>query len=103
VLADEAGGDCSLPTANHNRIVVASLEASCFETIGSGAIRQPNGAYDKATFDHPQGNGSVGDHLYVPIHKPLIAKSTSPKNFAPCRHRQQGTNAAGGERAGRHR
>src|SRR5262249_57067132 len=58
-------GRLFISDSNHNRIVVASLEGKLLDVIGTGAIGKSDGAYDKASFDHPQGMALVGDRLYV--------------------------------------
>lgn len=65
VLADAAGGRLFITDSNHNRIVVTSLTGELKEIIGTGAMGKADGAYDEATFDHPQGLALVGDLLYV--------------------------------------
>jgi sugar lactone lactonase YvrE/thiol-disulfide isomerase/thioredoxin len=65
VLADEADRRLFISDSNHNRIVVAGLDGKLVDIIGSGAIGKSDGAFDKATFDHPQGMALVGDTLYV--------------------------------------
>lgn len=65
VLADAAGDRLFISDSNHNRIVITSLDGKLKEIIGTGAIGKTNGAYDKATFDHPQGMALVGNKLYV--------------------------------------
>jgi thiol-disulfide isomerase/thioredoxin len=65
VLADAAGKRLFISDSNHNRIVIASLDGKVQEVIGTGAIGAADGAYDTATFDHPQGMALVGETLYV--------------------------------------
>ena len=65
ILADEAGSRLFISDSNHNRIVVASLAGKLLDVIGTGAIGKTDGAYDEASFDHPQGMALVGDRLYV--------------------------------------
>ncbi|REK10974.1 MAG: hypothetical protein DWQ37_15905 [Planctomycetota bacterium] len=65
VLADEKNDRLYIADSNHNRIVVAQLDGTLVETIGSGQIGADDGAYDKATFDHPQGMALGEDVLYV--------------------------------------
>ncbi len=65
VLADEAGGRLFITDSNHNRIVVCSLDGKMKTVIGAGAIGSDDGAFDKATFHHPQGAALVGETLYV--------------------------------------
>src|SRR5262249_4966474 len=65
ILADATGGRLFISDSNHNRIIVASLEGKLLDVIGTGAIGKADGAYDKASFDHPQGMALVDDKLYV--------------------------------------
>ena len=65
LLADEKSDRLYVADSNHNRIVVATLDGTLVETIGSGKIGDDNGTYDKASFDHPQGMALDGDKLYV--------------------------------------
>lgn len=65
VLADAASNRLFISDSNHNRIVVTTLDGKLQEVIGSGAIGSKDGAYEVATFDHPQGMTLVGDRLYV--------------------------------------
>ena len=65
VLADEEGGRLFITDSNHNRIVIASLDGKLLDTIGSGAIGRADGAFGKASFDHPQGLALRGETLYI--------------------------------------
>jgi DNA-binding beta-propeller fold protein YncE len=65
VLADEATDRLFIADSNHNRIVVAQLDGTLVDVIGSGQIGAADGAYAKATFDHPQGMALDKDTLYV--------------------------------------
>lgn len=65
VLADVPGNRLFIADSNHNRIVVTDLKGKLLEIIGTGAIGFAGGAYDKATFNHPQGMTLAGDILYV--------------------------------------
>jgi DNA-binding beta-propeller fold protein YncE len=65
VLADEKTDRLFIADSNHNRIVVAKLDGTLVETIGSGQIGAEDGDYAKATFDHPQGMALDKDTLYV--------------------------------------
>ena len=65
VLADENGRRLFISDSNHNRVVIASLDGRLLDVIGTGAIGRTDGAYDKATFDHPQGITLVGEKLYI--------------------------------------
>jgi thiol-disulfide isomerase/thioredoxin len=65
VLPDERGGRLFIADSNHNRIVVAKLDGTLLETIGSGAIGKADGEFEKASFDHPQGMALADEMLYV--------------------------------------
>ncbi len=57
IFADEAGRRLFISDSNHNRIVIAALDGKLIDVIGTGAIGKTDGAFDKAAFDHPQGDG----------------------------------------------
>jgi thiol-disulfide isomerase/thioredoxin len=65
VLADPAGKRLFVADSNHNRIVVTSLEGKLLDIIGSGEIGFTEGAYEKCSFNHPQGMVLVDKTLYV--------------------------------------
>jgi thiol-disulfide isomerase/thioredoxin len=65
VLADETSGRLFIADSNHNRIVIAKLDGTLLDTIGTGAIGRQDGGYDEATFDHPQGLALAGESLFV--------------------------------------
>lgn len=65
VLADEDGRRLFISDSNHNRIVIASLDGKLLDVVGTGAVGKSDGAYAKASFDHPQGMALVGNSLYV--------------------------------------
>jgi thiol-disulfide isomerase/thioredoxin len=65
LLADEKTGRLFIADSNHNRIVLARLDGTLVDTIGSGQIGRADGDYAKATFDHPQGMTLDGETLYV--------------------------------------
>lgn len=51
--------------SNHHRIVIADMDGNMVDIIGSGEIGKNDGAYDKATFNKPQGLSLDGKYLYV--------------------------------------
>ena len=65
VLADEKSGRLFIADSNHNRIVVARLDGTLVDTIGSGQLGSQDGDFATATFNHPQGMALAGDMLYV--------------------------------------
>ena len=65
VLADQSGGRLFIADSNHNRIVVARLDGTLLETIGSGLAGRADGDFATASFNKPQGMAMQGDTLYV--------------------------------------
>jgi DNA-binding beta-propeller fold protein YncE len=65
IVADEPGGRLFIADSGHNRIVVARLDGTLLQTIGSGAAGQADGDFSKAQFNDPQGMALRGDMLYV--------------------------------------
>jgi thiol-disulfide isomerase/thioredoxin len=65
VIADERTDRLFIADSDHNRIVVAKLDGSLIETIGTGVHGAADGAFDRATFFRPQGMFLNGDTLYV--------------------------------------
>jgi DNA-binding beta-propeller fold protein YncE len=65
VLADAAGERLFIADSGHNRIVIAKLDGTLIDTIGSGDVGSADGNYTHASFDHPQGMAVAGDVLYV--------------------------------------
>ncbi len=65
VLADGESGRLLIADSNHNRVVVTTLDGEVVDVAGSGAIGFDDGAFDEATFNHPQGMALDGHALYV--------------------------------------
>jgi DNA-binding beta-propeller fold protein YncE len=65
VLADAATDRLFIADSNHNRIVVATLDGTLIETIGSGLQGDADGIFSQARFHRPQGLALDGDVLYV--------------------------------------
>jgi thiol-disulfide isomerase/thioredoxin len=65
ILADQKSGRLFIADSDHNRIVVAKLDGTLIETIGTGAHGAQDGSFDQATFFRPQGMMLDGDTLYV--------------------------------------
>jgi thiol-disulfide isomerase/thioredoxin len=65
ILADAASDRLFIADSNHNRIVVTKLDGTLVETIGAGEAGAADGAFDKATFNRPQGLALANDSLYV--------------------------------------
>ncbi len=65
ILADEKGGRLFIADSNHNRIVVAKLDGTLEQVIGSGGIGHEDGDFNSASFNHPQGMALVGNELFI--------------------------------------
>ena len=65
VLADEASQRLFIADSNHNRIVVARLDGTLVDVIGSGAAGRADGDFASAEFNHPQGMALDGNSLLV--------------------------------------
>lgn len=65
IVADEKSGRLFIADSDHNRIVIAKLDGTLVETIGSGVHGAQDGTFDQATFFRPQGMALSGDILYV--------------------------------------
>ena len=65
VLVDSSGGWLFVADSNHHRIIIATLEGSVVEVIGSGEAGFDDGSFRTASFKKPQGMALEGDNLYV--------------------------------------
>src|SRR6266404_7938703 len=65
ILADQNSERLFIADSDHNRLVIAKLDGTLIETIGTGAHGAEDGLFDRATFFRPQGMVLDGDTLYV--------------------------------------
>jgi thiol-disulfide isomerase/thioredoxin/sugar lactone lactonase YvrE len=65
ILADEKSGRLFIADSNHNRIVIAQLDGTLVDVIGSGAAGAKDGDFATAEFNQPQGLALHGDALFV--------------------------------------
>jgi DNA-binding beta-propeller fold protein YncE len=65
ILADAKGDRLFIADSNHNRLVITKLDGTLLESIGTGVPGAVDGAFDKASFNRPQGMALDGDSLYV--------------------------------------
>ena len=65
ILADEASGRLFISDSNHNRIVVAKLDGTLLDVIGSGVAGRSDGDFTTAQFNQPQGMALGGNELFV--------------------------------------
>jgi thiol-disulfide isomerase/thioredoxin len=65
VLADEKTDRLFIADSNHNRVVVAKLDGTLVEIIGTGERGSADGDFSRASFYRPQGLALDNDSLYV--------------------------------------
>ena len=65
IIADEPGQRLFISDSNHNRIVIAGLDGTLLDVIGSGETGTADGDYATAQFNRPQGMALDGETLYV--------------------------------------
>ncbi len=65
ILADEASGRLFIADSNHNRIVIAKLDGTLLDVIGSGISGQKDGDFTTAQFNQPQGMALHGTDMFV--------------------------------------
>lgn len=65
LLADAASGRLVVSDTGRNRLVLADLEGTVRQVIGSGEAGLADGPADRARFRQPQGLALAGETLYV--------------------------------------
>src|SRR5437763_3094457 len=65
VLAVEKSDRLFIADSDHNRIVIAKLDGTLVDVIGTGAHGMVSGSFETASFFRPQGMALDGDKLYV--------------------------------------
>ena len=65
VLADEKNDRLFIADSDHNRIVIAKLDGTLVDVIGTGAHGMASGSFADSSFFRPQGLALDGDKLYV--------------------------------------
>ncbi|HEX5888742.1 MAG TPA: thioredoxin-like domain-containing protein [Pyrinomonadaceae bacterium] len=65
IIADAATDRLFIADSNHHRIVITKLDGTLVDTVGTAEAGSGDGAFDKATFNRPQGLALSGDNLYV--------------------------------------
>ncbi|MFQ5825373.1 MAG: thioredoxin-like domain-containing protein [bacterium] len=75
ILADEENNRLYISDSNHNQIVVTDLDGRIEEIVGCGIIGKQDGAFNEASFFHPQGMALYhGDLLVADMENHLIRK-----------------------------
>jgi len=100
VLADEKSNRLFIADSSHNRIVVASLQGTLIEAIGTGQAAAVDGPAAAASFYRPQGMALDGDFLYVAdtenhLIRRLDLKSHSVETIAGTGRQARGPSKAG--------
>jgi len=106
VLADADSGRLFTADSTHHRIVITDLDGKKIAIAGAGTSGKDDGAFDKATFNDPQGLALNGDTLYVADRKKSLDPRSRPEGEDgenDCGHRQTGSKAAGGRPGARDR
>ncbi len=65
VLADEKNDRLFIADSDHNRIVIAKLDGTLIDVIGTGVHGMVSGSFADSSFFRPQGMALDGDKLYV--------------------------------------
>jgi len=65
VLADATSNRLFIADSNHNRIVIAKLDGTMIDIIGTGTAGAKDGSFQEASFFRPQGMALDDKHLYV--------------------------------------
>jgi len=104
ILADQKSGWLFIADSDHNRIVVAKLDGTLVETIGTGAHGAQDGSFDQATFFRPQGMALDGDTLYVAdtenhLIRQVDLKSKTVQTIAGTGQQSRGSGSVGMARA----
>jgi thiol-disulfide isomerase/thioredoxin len=79
VLADAGSDHLFIADSTHHRIVITSLAGKKIAVAGTGTPGKADGAFDRATFDDPQGMALRGDTLYVADRKNNLLRALDLK------------------------
>jgi DNA-binding beta-propeller fold protein YncE len=79
VLADAAGDRLFIADSTHHRIVLTSLAGKKIAVAGTGTPGKDDGAFDRATFNDPQGLALQGETLYVADRKNHLIRALDLK------------------------
>lgn len=79
ILADDIGDRLFIADSTHHRLVVTTLAGKKIDIIGTGAPGKADGAFDKATFNDPQGMALADNILYVADRKNHLIRAVDLK------------------------
>ena len=104
VLADAKSDRLFIADSDHNRLVIAKLDGTLIETIGTGAHGADDGSFDRATFFRPQGMVLDGETLYVAdtenhLIRQIDLKAKTVKTIAGTGRQSQEYGASGAARS----
>ena len=80
ILADGPGKRLFISDSTHHRVVVTDLEGNTIAVAGTGEAGQVDGAFDKSSFNDPQGLALNGNILYVADRKNDLIRALDLKN-----------------------
>jgi hypothetical protein len=79
VLADAASNRLFIADSTHHRIVITDVNGKRIAIAGVGTPGKQDGAFDKASFNDPQGMAIKGDLLYVADRKNHLLRALDLK------------------------
>jgi DNA-binding beta-propeller fold protein YncE len=79
VLADAGGKRLFLADSTHHRVVVTDLDGKKVAVAGTGKPGRDDGAFDRATFNDPQGLALRGETLFVADRKNHLLRALDLK------------------------
>lgn len=82
VLADGAGKRLFIADSTHHRIVVTDLDGKKIAVAGAGKPGRNDGAFERASFNDPQGMALKGDILYVADRKNHLIRALDLKKHS---------------------
>ncbi|HSP64260.1 MAG TPA: thioredoxin-like domain-containing protein [Pyrinomonadaceae bacterium] len=104
VLADAKSDRLFIADSDHNRLVIAKLDGTFIEAIGTGAHGADDGPFDRATFFRPQGMVLDGETLYVAdtenhLIRQIDLKAKTVNTIAGTGHQSHAYGESGGARS----
>jgi DNA-binding beta-propeller fold protein YncE len=79
VLADGPGKRLFIADSTHHRVVITDLDGKKIAIVGTGKPGRNDGAFEKASFNDPQGLALKGDTLYVADRKNHLIRALDLK------------------------
>ncbi len=79
VLADGPGKRLFISDSTHHRIVITDLDGKKIAIVGTGKPGRSDGAFERASFNDPQGTALKGDTLFVADRKNHLIRAVDLK------------------------